>query len=116
MVQDQNTSLLYSPGEIGTYLALRNSERCPARAPGNHLRWRFSTQGKESSAWKSRTGAMVFVSDSFRTKLVSILSAAANGDHPPSFVVTSSLPIECKTTVGGNLGMALAEIGKQVID
>jgi receptor protein-tyrosine kinase len=55
------------------------------------------------------------VSESFRATLASILSASHNGDQPHVMVVTSSRPMEGKTTVVSNLGIALAEIGNKVL-
>ena len=55
------------------------------------------------------------LSEAFRGTLAAILSAGHNVDHPRILVVTSSRPMEGKTTVVSNLGIALAEIGSKVL-
>jgi receptor protein-tyrosine kinase len=55
------------------------------------------------------------LSESFRTTLVSILSAGHNGEHPHALVVTSARPMEGKTTIVSNLGIALAQISGKVL-
>ena len=53
--------------------------------------------------------------ESFRATLASILSANHEGEHPHVFVITSSRPMEGKTTVVSNLGIALTKIGNKVL-
>ena len=55
------------------------------------------------------------VSESFRATLASILASSHNGNQPRVFVITSSQPMEGKTTVVSNLGIALADIGRKVL-
>ena len=55
------------------------------------------------------------VSESFRGTVASILSAGHDGDYPRTLIVTSSNPMEGKTTVVSNLGIGFAEMGKKVL-
>jgi receptor protein-tyrosine kinase len=94
MLQEQNTSALRSPGEAGMYLALPELGAIP--------------RGVEEQLSLS-------ASESVRATVVSILSATHNGGHPRNLVFTSSRPMEGKTTLVSNLGLALAGIGKRVL-
>ena len=53
--------------------------------------------------------------ESFRSLLTSVLFSGANGDRPRVLVLTSASPMEGKTTVASNLGIALAEIKRKVL-
>lgn len=55
------------------------------------------------------------LSEPFRAALASILSVNRKGADAHAFVVTSSQRMEGKTTVVGNLGIGLAEIGAKVL-
>ncbi len=55
------------------------------------------------------------VAESFRAVLASILFSGQNGGHPRVIVLTSPSPAEGKTTVVSNLGIALAEINRNVL-
>ena len=55
------------------------------------------------------------MAESFRTTLASILFAGRDGDRPKLLVVTSPGPMEGKTAVTSNLGVALAEAGHKVL-
>ena len=94
MLQEQNTSVLRSPGEAGMCLALPELGAIPR-----------GVEEQRSS----------HLSESYRATVVSILSATHNGGHPRNLVFTSSRPMEGKTTLVSSLGLALAEIGKQVL-
>jgi receptor protein-tyrosine kinase len=78
------------------------------------LRLPSSSNGKlgiERAALEQRSA----LSESFRTTLASILSADRDGSRPRVLVVTSSRPLEGKTTVVSNLGIALTGISKKVL-
>jgi len=94
MLQEQNTSVLRSPGEAGMCLALPELGAIPRGV------------GEQRSS---------HLSEAYRAAVVSILSATHNGGHPRNLVFTSSRPMEGKTTLVSSLGLALAEIGKQVL-
>jgi receptor protein-tyrosine kinase len=55
------------------------------------------------------------IAESFRSLLTSILFSGKNGDRPRVLVLTSASPMEGKTTVASNLGIALAEIKRKVL-
>jgi capsular exopolysaccharide synthesis family protein len=55
------------------------------------------------------------LSESFRGALIPILSAARSGQPPRSILVTSALPVEGKTTVVSNIGIALSQAQKRVV-
>jgi capsular exopolysaccharide synthesis family protein len=53
--------------------------------------------------------------ESFRVTLASLLRESVTGGRPQAILVTSPSPAEGKTTVASNLGMALAETGRNVL-
>ncbi len=103
LLQEQNTPALHAPGEAGTYLALPELGAIPNDGANGKLRVERAVLEQASSS----------LSESFRSTLASILSR--NGESPHVLVVTSSRPMEGKTTVVSNLGIALAEIGGKVL-
>ncbi len=116
MLQEQNTAALHAPGEAGTYLALPElgaipNDGAPARSALGFFR---SPRGKLRVERAVLEQASSCLSESFRSTLASILSAR-NGDGSHVLVVSSSQPMEGKTTVVSNLGMALAETGGKVL-
>jgi receptor protein-tyrosine kinase len=117
MLQEQNTSVLRAPGEAGSYLILPELGVIPSDGA-----WQPSALGLlnpskvklrvERASLEQRSSSL---SESFRATLTSILSAGRNGEHPRILLVTSSRPMEGKTTVVSNLGIALAEISNKVL-
>ncbi len=116
MLQEQTNSGLRVPGEAGTYLTLPELGAIPKAASRFSTRRLLSSSNGtfdvERAVLEQRSSGL---SESFRTTLASILSASRNSDHPHMFVVTSSRPMEGKTTVVSNLGIALAEISGKVL-
>jgi receptor protein-tyrosine kinase len=118
MLREQTNSVLRAPGDAGVYLTLPELGAIPRavnRSPGGRHSLLQSARGGlrvERAALEQR---MSGVSESFRAILASILHSNSNGDHPRLFVVTSSRPMEGKTTVVSNLGIALAEISGRVL-
>jgi polysaccharide biosynthesis transport protein len=115
MLQEQTNSVVRTPGEAGNFLTLPELGAIPM-APGSRFS-SFYSRGNghlhvERIALEQRTSS---VSEAFRTTLASILSSGHNGDHPRVLVVTSSQPMEGKTTVVSNLGIALSEISGKVL-
>jgi receptor protein-tyrosine kinase len=117
MLREQTSSVLRAPGDAGSYLMLPELGAIP-KAPFTYLtalripNWRRAQLDVERAALENRSSS---VSEAFRTTLASILSSGHNGDHPRIIVVTSSRPMEGKTTVVSNLGIALAEISGKVL-
>jgi len=116
-IKEQTTSVLRLPGEAGVYLTLpelgaipkaANEGFAPISCLGAH---HGTTPVRGASVKQSASG----VSESFRATVASILSAGQNGDYPRTLIVTSSRPMEGKTTVVSNLGIGFAEIGKKVL-
>jgi capsular exopolysaccharide synthesis family protein len=66
----------------------------------------------ELISWQRKPGP---VAESFRSLLTSILFSGENGTRPRVLVVTSANPMEGKTTVASNLGIAFAEIHHKVL-
>jgi receptor protein-tyrosine kinase len=116
LLQEQNTPALHAPGEAGAYLALPELGAIPNDGAGTRSGWKLfrSPTGKLHVERAVLEQASSSVSESFRSTLASILSTR-NGQNPHVLVVTSSRPMEGKTTVVSNLGMALAEIGGKVL-
>ncbi len=114
MLREQTVSVLREPGEAGWYLTLPELGAIPKASNrrnaalgfvGASLR-RPPVQLEQPSSW---------VSEPYRATVASILSTGINGEHPRTMVVTSSRPMEGKTSVVSNLGIALAEIGGKVL-
>uniref|UniRef100_Q01X01 non-specific protein-tyrosine kinase n=1 Tax=Solibacter usitatus (strain Ellin6076) TaxID=234267 RepID=Q01X01_SOLUE len=117
MLQEQTNSALRSPGDAGAYLTLPELGAIPRAAKRKFavLGFLSESNGKSQVERASLEQPASHVSESFRATLASILSSSHNGDHPHVLVVTSSRPMEGKTTVVSNLGIALAEIGNRVL-
>jgi receptor protein-tyrosine kinase len=117
MLQEQTNSALRVPGDAGAYLALPELGAIP-KAEKREFAVLGSLRGSNGKLRVERASLehpSSDVSESFRATLASILSAAENGNHTHTLVVTSSRPNEGKTTVVSNLGIALAEIGNKVL-
>jgi receptor protein-tyrosine kinase len=117
MLHEQTNSLLHTPGEAGVFLTLPELGAIPTaeNRPLTARNLLSSGDGRlrvERAALEQRLSG---VSESFRATLASIQSAGRNGDSPRILVVTSSRPMEGKTTVVSNLGIALAEISGKVL-
>ena len=117
MLREQTNSVLRTPGETGSWLALPELGAIPMAA--NQRIAFLSFAGPRAIVAPVERASLDHpssgLSESFRATLASILSSGANGDHPRTMVVTSSRPNEGKTTVVSNLGIALAEIGANVL-
>ncbi len=96
MLGEQNTSVLRDPSEAGSFLMLPELGVIP-RAHRNRAE-----------------PAVLDLSESFQATAASILSLRRN-DHSRTFVITSPVATEGKTTVVSHLGIALAEIGSKVL-
>jgi receptor protein-tyrosine kinase len=116
MFQSQDHSVLREPGEASLHLTVPELGAIPkAGYPRAFLQRRpvFNGNGRvELAALEQQSSRM---SESFRTTLASILSTMRAGDHRRTLVVTSAGPMEGKTTVVSNLGIALAEISERVL-
>jgi len=117
MLREQTNSVLRAPGEAGAFLTLPELGAIPKAANRGFatLGLLGATNGKHPVERASLEQPSSSLSESFRATLASILSSSHNGDHPHILVVTSSRPMEGKTTVVSNLGIALAEIGSKVL-
>jgi succinoglycan biosynthesis transport protein ExoP len=73
------------------------------------------TSEHPSTALIATTGAQPFVTESFRSTLASILRNQVAGRYQKIILVTSPGPSEGKTTVVQNLGIVLAESGRNVL-
>src|SRR5262249_24762092 len=66
----------------------------------------------EMITWRDKPS---LISESFRSTLLSIELAKRGDRDTQVLVVTSAEPLEGKATVASNLGIAIAETGKQVL-
>jgi succinoglycan biosynthesis transport protein ExoP len=117
ILREQTTNVLRAPGEAGVYLTLPELGAIPKAAsdgfaPRSFLGAQNGTQQVERASLEQSASG---VSESFRATVASILSVGRNGDYPRTLIVTSSRPMEGKTTVVSNLGIGFAEIGKKVL-
>jgi len=116
MLQEQRKSVLRTPGEAETCLALPELGAIPQASRWTPF-WLFSAGSGsdnlqvERAALEERTG----LSESFRATAASILSARRDAGHPHVLLVTSSRPMEGKTTIVSNLGIALAAVSNKVL-
>jgi len=117
MLHEQTSTALRAPGDAGAYLTLPELGAIPKAEKRRFAALDFlgAKNGKLHVERASLEQPSSDVSESFRATLASILSASHNGDDPHLLVVTSSRPMEGKTTVVSNLGIALAEIGNRVL-
>jgi receptor protein-tyrosine kinase len=117
MLREQTNSVLCAPGEAGLFLTLPELGAIPAVANRGLLAHYFpgSKHGELSIERATFDQRFSGLSESFRTTLASIIAPSVDGTHPHVLVVTSSLPMEGKTTVVSNLGIALAEISNKVL-
>jgi polysaccharide biosynthesis transport protein len=116
MLREQHKSVLRAPGEAEAYLALPELGAIPQARNWTPSGFFFSGSAHngtriERIALEQRAG----LAESFRATAASILSAGRNGTSPRLLVVTSSQPMEGKTTVVSNLGIALAAISRKVL-
>jgi succinoglycan biosynthesis transport protein ExoP len=89
----------------------------PAREEGASESGRGVTRGKAKDAvelvsWQRKPSLMA---EGFRTVLTSLLFAGENASRPRVLLLTSASPMEGKTTVVCNLGIAMAEIRQRVL-
>ena len=116
MFQEQSNPTVRSPGEAAISLALpelgviphlrgRRLSRLALNHPG-------SGKGGSDDLMRDRSS---HISEAFRATLASILSPDLCADHPRILMVTSSWPMEGKTTIVSNLGVSLTEIGRKVL-
>jgi receptor protein-tyrosine kinase len=117
MMREQTSSVLHAPGEAAACLTVPELGAIP-RA-GNRAFPMLLMGGPTSPTTPVELAALEQscsgLSESFRATLASILSESQSGNHPRSWVVTSSRPLEGKTTVASNLAIALAEISHNVL-
>jgi receptor protein-tyrosine kinase len=115
MFQEQRKSVLRAPGDAATSLELPELGAIPqASSWVPRAIFSGSTNGRpkiEQAVMEERDG----LSEAFRSAAASILTSGHNGSHPRVLVVTSCEPMEGKTTVVSNLGIALASISRKVL-
>jgi succinoglycan biosynthesis transport protein ExoP len=71
-----------------------------------------ATDSVELISWQRKPGP---VAESFRALLTSILFSGENGTRPRVLVLSSASPMEGKSTVTSNLGIAFAAINRKVL-
>jgi polysaccharide biosynthesis transport protein len=111
------TRRLFNAPELGVIPNLGNGN---GNGNGGGRRWLGpkKTEGTlehPGTALVATTGAQPFVTESFRSTLASILRNQVAGRHQKVILVTSPGPSEGKTTVVQNLGIVLAESGRNVL-
>ena len=116
LYQEQGNQSLQAPGEASVYLRLPELGAIPKF---EHSLASAEVAGRRERPWGDGANdggqRLSYWSESFRGAVTSILSSSSNGDAPHVLVLTSSLPMEGKTTVTSNLGIALAEISEKVL-
>jgi polysaccharide biosynthesis transport protein len=114
------------PGHARSLLNVPELGVIPSVKQEGSKKWRFGGWNKDVSE-KDREFVQVFQTaqsgqaaafrpaESFRVTLASLLRESVAGGRPQAILVTSPSPAEGKTTVASNLGMALAETGRNVL-
>ena len=116
MLQEQRKPVLRAPGDIEWYLDLPELGVIPQAS-----RWRtpaIFTSGGADGRFRVERAAMeqgAGLPEAFRTTAASILSPDHGSERSRVLVVTSCQPMEGKTTVVSNLGIALAAISRKVL-
>lgn len=117
MFREQTQAVLRTPGEAAACLMIPELGAIP-NVNGSF----FGLSGIRSGAFTrpqielaSLEQGSSQVSESFRATLASILASGHNGNQPRVLLITSSRPMEGKTTVVSNLGIGLADIGRKVL-
>jgi receptor protein-tyrosine kinase len=114
MLREQTRTVVQSPGEASEYLTVPELGAIPkvrilASAHGTAAPFESGQQNGELD------GEPFKLTEPFRATVTSILSGQRDGGSPHSFVITSAGPMEGKTTVVSQLGIALAEISPRVL-
>jgi polysaccharide biosynthesis transport protein len=116
LLREQTDSALHAPGDASACLPVPELGAIPeAGGTGSRLvRFRGGDPNLpvERAALEQQFSR---VSEAFRATLASILSAGSSAGPSRVLVVTSSQPMEGKTTVVSNLGIALAGIHNRVL-
>ena len=117
LLQEQNTSVLTRRAKPNVVWTGRNSEPYLALARGSGLRGVSSKTAAESSAPRGRcwSSGLRRCRSLIAPRWRRSSSAPHDGEALRSLVFTSSQPMEGKTTVVSNLGLALAEAGRKVL-
>jgi polysaccharide biosynthesis transport protein len=116
MLREQRP-VLRSPGDAASYLSLPELGAIPQARNWAPLAVFFSgpSNGGGAAVERAALEQRTELAESFRTIVASILSTGRKGGHPRVLVVTSSQPMEGKTTIVSNLGIALAAADKKVL-
>lgn len=117
MFREQTQTVVRTPGEAAACLAMPELGVIP-NVNGSMFglfTLRKAASAKPDIELASLERGSSGVSESFRATLASILASGRNGNQPRVFLITSSRPMEGKTTVVSNLGIALADIGRKVL-
>lgn len=117
LYREQTNNRLRIPGDATSWLSLPElgaipKARVQSKAAGKLLTAVDGDGQVERMTWNS---GFSDVSESFRSTVASILSAAGKDGSSRALTVTSAVPGEGKTTVVSNLGIALAEIHSRVL-
>ena len=100
MLQAQSQSVLHEPGDAAAHLAVPELGAIPRGKVPVMIERDPSSDG---------------LSEWFRASSASIVSALERKDRGRTLIVTSAWPMEGKTTIVSNLGLALAEISRKVL-
>ncbi len=116
-----------TPGHARSFLNVPELGVIPTVKVEGGKKWRFGNRNKNGSEETNKEFVQVFQTtqaaqaasfrpaESFRVTLASLLRESVTGGRPQAILVTSPSPAEGKTTVASNLGMALAETGRNVL-
>lgn len=116
MLREQSRPTVRLPGEAAISLALQELGVIPRVKRTSSLGLVFNHSGREKDpAGRIAWGELSQMSESFRATLASLLPPNRRADHPRVLIVTSSWPMEGKTTIVSNLAVSLTEIGKKVL-
>lgn len=135
-LRERTDQTLQSPGDISSYLNMRELGVIPTAERKRALKIRYSPRSNRPRAnlaygqlekdpnepskpnrvelvsWQHNPS---MIAESFRATLTSILFSGQNGSRPRVLTITSSSPSEGKTTVACNLAIALVHLKQRVL-
>jgi capsular exopolysaccharide synthesis family protein len=121
VMRERADRTIQDPGETPTFLNLPELGIIPSDDSARRLRVRLRAGPSMALAIQSRVELISWqrkpsiVAESFRATLVSILFSGENGSRPRVMVVTSANPMDGKSTVVSNLGIAIAEVNQKTL-
>ena len=115
-LREQSSPKVRLPGEAAISLALPELGVIPHFKKPSFLGFSLNRDGHQIGvAERIPWDEFSQMAESFHATLASILSPNHSAEHLRSLIITSSWPMEGKTTIVSHLGVRLTEIGKKIL-